>query len=102
MRQLAFFHGYHHHIIEKEIEDKLWKVYYDDGLSSDRPRHTKIKYAYQSNKSDCGIFVIVTAELMFFTPSVMNKELNLSEYLSPTQISDNNFRYVITVLISPF
>ena len=44
--------------VKFSIQD--WKLYYDDS----RDRDPFIKYAYQDNENDCGLYVIVNSEII--------------------------------------
>ena len=79
-----------------------WRLYYDDLSIDERPRDPKISYAYQTNSDDCGIFVLVTAEVLFFAPSLKQSRLMLSNYLSCVRIHNNQYRKIIALLVLSF
>ena len=82
--------------VKFSIQD--WKLYYDDS----RDRDPFIKYAYQDNENDCGLYVIVNSEILFFSPSIKRKNLLLNDYLNPTRVKDNKYRSNIAALILMF
>ena len=47
-------------------EFEKWSHFYDDGSMTERKRDNSISYAYQNNGFDCGLFVIVIADLFYY------------------------------------
>ena len=85
--------------------DSEWTLYFDDeNVADDRIRDPNIKYAYQVNGSDCGLYTLLTAEVLYFTSSHFKdgEKLKLDEYLSPVRMTMNHYRKILAALIMTF
>ena len=90
---------YWSHCKKTNLRTHLWKFYYDDG---NRKRDRLISYAYQTDETSCGLFVIATAECLTFRPSQPHNYLRLNMFLGPKRIFNNHYRLVIATLIMLF
>ena len=85
--------------------DSEWTLYFDyENVIEDRIKDPNIKYAYQMNGSDCGLYTLVTAEVLYFTSSHFKdgEKLRLDRYLSPVRMTMNHYRKILAVLIMTF